>query len=130
MNAHASCKVSTQFWKRRKRGNTMKNGCSEDCVVIPSVNENDIPSASFSGVTITPYAIQVNKAEVLSGDRVRELKVIFADGEEYTIENDNTLNYYFAVNDLDDVVTTFLMNRLVDVENITSVIVNGIQIEN
>ena len=51
-------------------------------------------------------------------------KIRFKDGTEYLVRDDNTANYMFAVGNTDREVT-FMFNRMIDVSEISSVILDG-----
>lgn len=51
-------------------------------------------------------------------------KIRFKDGTEYLVRDDNTANYMFAVGNTGRDVT-FLFNRMIDINEISSVILDG-----
>lgn len=103
---------------------------SEDAIVISTANSASLETATFGNgaVTVSTIALQVDLS--LAGDRdfVDTLKILFRDGTEYIIQDDGTINSLFNVGSSDGSEVTFMMNRLVDVDQIASVIVNGVQL--
>ena len=103
---------------------------SEDAIVISTANSASLETATFGNgaVTVSTIALQVDLS--LAGDRdfVDTLKILFRDGTEYIIQDDGTINSLFNVGSSDGSEVTFMMNRLVDVDQIASVIVNDVQL--
>ena len=52
-------------------------------------------------------------------------RICFADGAEYPVKDEYTENFVFAVADSKSEDTTFLFNRIIDVNEVVSVIVDG-----
>ena len=103
---------------------------SEDAIVISTANSASLETATFGmgAVKISTIALQVDLS--LAGDRdfVDTLKILFRDGTEYIIQDDGTINSLFQVGSSDGREVTFMLNRLVDVQKISSVVVDGVQL--
>lgn len=96
-----------------------------------------------SGVTVSPVSMQVDtrKMDFLKDqDSNDEIVISFADGTEYLVEGENAegnsvLNYLFALwspvevrEDADDVFLTCMFNRVIDLDQVASVKINGIEL--
>ena len=103
---------------------------SQDAIVISTANSASLETATFGNgaVTVSTIALQVDLS--LAGDRdfVDTLKILFRDGTEYIIQGDGIINSLFNVGSSDGSEVTLMMNRLVDVDQIASVIVNDVQL--
>lgn len=103
---------------------------SEDAIVISTANSTSLETATFGmgAVKVSAIALQVDLSLVDDGEFVDTLKILYQDGTEYIIQGDGTINSLFSVGSSDSSEATFMMNRLVDVEEIASVVVNGVQL--
>ena len=99
---------------------------SEDAIVISTANSASLETATFGNgaVTVSAIALQVDLSLVGDRDFVDTLKILFRDETEYIIQGDGIINSLFNVGSSDGSEVTFMMNRLVDVDQIASVIVN------
>ncbi len=107
----------------------MKYTDSDEKIVIPAKTSSEIHNISFGNdaVMLSPFSVHVNLQLLTTKDYsfVKELKLTFKDGIEYVVKNDNTLNCLFEVGNENNTETNLMMNRLVDVEDVASVTVNG-----
>ena len=69
-----------------------------------------------------PCFLQLHHQGSVHGKHRDEIR--FKDGTEYLVRDDNTANFMFAVGNTDREVT-FLFNRMIDVNEISSVILDG-----
>lgn len=90
-------------------------------------------------VTVTPICIQVDTTDMdflhegrpyISADSIDILTLHYADGTEYPIWSDGLDNTLFALcaekePHGDDVLGVYMFNRIIDVDKITSVTING-----
>ena len=101
----------------------------KDSITIAENTQSAMSSISLGAgaVRISPIAmtIQVEKIEGFPNSFLNLTKILFADGTEYVVKDENTLNYVFAVADSETEETTFMFNRILDVQEVTSVIVDG-----
>lgn len=99
-----------------------------DKIAIPEKALGEMSSVALAegNITVSPIAIAVDVAgmENYPSDYVGVVKICFQDGKEYVVKDDNTANYVFAVGATDKDVT-FMFNRMIDVNEITSVILDG-----
>lgn len=107
----------------------MKYTDSEEKIVIPAKTSSEIHNISFGNdaVMLSPFSVHVNLQLLTTKDYsfVKELKLTFKDGTEYVVKDDNTLNCLFEVGNENSTEATMMMNRLVDVDNVVSITVNG-----
>ena len=77
---------------------------------------------TVENVTISPVAVRFENAHV---DSLQELVILYKDGGEYIVFSDDAFvnNTTYGLGGDKDATYTF--NRIVDVENISGVIVNG-----
>lgn len=77
-------------------------------------------------IRVSPIAICVDTTDMpdYPNEYIAVTKIRFQDGTEYLVRDDNTANYMFAVGNTDREVT-FLFNRMIDVNAISSVILDG-----
>lgn len=103
---------------------------SPDAIVIPAKTSSEIHTAEFGNgaVLLSPFSVQLNVTQLLEDnfESIKELKFTFSDGTDYVVENNNTINYLFNVADEAFTENALLLNRLVDVDHIAAVTVNGV----
>ena len=105
---------------------------TETCPELIVVSENvqskmSAVTAGHGVVRISPIAITVKMEEIADfpNSYLGLTKIVFADGGEYLVKNTATENFVFAVADPETEETTFMFNRIIDVKNVVSVIVDG-----
>lgn len=99
-----------------------------DKITISENIQSEMSSISLgNGVArVSPIAITVKVQEIenFPNSFLDLTKIMFSDGTEYVVKDENTLNHVFAVADETE-ETTFMFNRIIDVNEISSVIVDG-----
>lgn len=100
-----------------------------DKITISENTQSEMSSITLGNgvVRISPIAITIRVKEIenFPNNFLNLTKIQFADGTEYVVKDDDTLNHVFAVADSETEETTFMFNRIIDVSEITSVIVDG-----
>ena len=78
-------------------------------------------------VTLSPIAINIREDQIenLGHSFMGMMKVKFADGTEYTVQDGYISNYVFNVSDSEGSNHTYMFNRIIDVSKVTSVVVDG-----
>ena len=78
-------------------------------------------------VTISPIAmtLRIQEIENLPEERITMVKIRFTDGTEYVVLEEYTANYIFWVGDENNMENTLMFNRIIDVNEVASVIVDG-----
>ena len=116
-------------------------GCSEelaalnaqcicpDKITIPEAALGEMSSVTLADgkITVSPIAMYVNATDIPDYplDYIDVAKIQFRDGTEYVVKDDNIANYLFAVGSDGKNDVTFMFNRMIDVNEITSVILDG-----
>lgn len=99
-----------------------------DKITIPEAVLGEMSSITLADgkVTVSPIAICVDATDMQDypNGYISITKIRFKDGTEYVVRDDNTANYVFAVGSTDKDVT-FMFNRILDVKDIASVILDG-----
>ena len=100
-----------------------------DKITIPENSQSEMTGITLGGgvVTLCPIAITVRVMEIPDFPKnfLNVTKICFADGTEYPVKDEYTENFVFAVADSGSEETTFLFNRIIDVNEVVSVIVDG-----
>lgn len=100
-----------------------------DQIVIPETVQAEMSSITLGDgvVTLSPIAvtIQEDQIENLGHSFMGLMKVTFADGTEYTVQDGYISNYVFNVSDYDGSNHTYMFNRIIDVKDVVSVTVDG-----
>lgn len=93
-------------------------------MTIPRSDRGGMQALRFDGgsITLSPVALRVDGVHV---DSLKECTICFRDGSEYIVFSDEafTQNTTYGLGDTDYVAYTF--NRIVDVENVSAIIING-----
>jgi hypothetical protein len=89
-----------------------------------------VAGMEFSGgditATISPVGIMVTSSAFADGDcQVRDLRIKYSDGSTYVVESEDPYIHNASVSSADGKTIWEAFNRLVDVDKVTSVIVNG-----
>ena len=122
---------------------------SENRLVI-ELPENDPMPAVHAGegsITVTPISIQIDVTDLdflhevsdgqvwIHGDNVDTVVIRYMDGTEYVVEDGYTLNYTFSLigsatrGEEDNYnMRTNMFNRIIDVDKIDAVIINGTEL--
>ena len=96
-------------------------------LLIPRDDRGGMPTVTGENVTVSPVAIRFDNARV---DDLQECAILFKDGSEYTLFSDEqfVMNTTYALGDTEDNTATYTFNRIVDVEQVTAVRLNGVEI--
>ena len=99
-----------------------------DSITIPEAALGEMSSLTLADgkIKVSPIAICVDTTEMQDypNGYIAVTKLRFKDGTEYLVRDDATANYMFAVGNTDREVT-FMFNRMIDVGEISSVILDG-----
>ena len=99
-----------------------------DKITIPEADLGEMSSVTLADgkIKVSPIAICVDTTDMQDypNGYIAVTKIRFQDGTEYLVRDDNTANYVFAVGNTDRDVT-FMFNRMIDVNEISSVILDG-----
>lgn len=100
-----------------------------DKIVIPEMVQEEMSSITLGdgAVTLSPIAINIREDQIenLGHSFMGLMKVKFADGTEYTVQDGYISNYVFNVSDSEGSNHTYMFNRIIDVSKVTSVVVDG-----
>lgn len=98
-------------------------------IVIPETVQEEMSSITLGdgAVTLSPIAVTIreNQIENLGHSFMGLMKVKFADGTEYVVQDGYISNYVFNVADAEGREHTYMFNRIIDVSKVTSVVVDG-----
>lgn len=98
-----------------------------DKIVIPEQPQSEMASITLGdgAVTLSPIAMTLDMLAIDDGSGGSHTIVIaFADGSEYVVEEDYTLNYVFHVGDAEGKESTYMFNRIIDVQDVAAVIID------
>lgn len=100
-----------------------------DQIVIPETVQAEMSSITCGGGTVilSPIAVTIkeNQIENLGHSFMGLMKVKFSDGTEYVVQDGYISNYVFNVSDSEGSNHTYMFNRIIDVKEVTSVVVDG-----
>ena len=98
-------------------------------IVIPEAPQGEMTNITLGegAVTLSPIAATIRKQEIenLGESFMGLFKIRFADGGEYVVQDGYTENRVFAVTDSEETELTYMFNRIIDVKEVVSVIVDG-----
>lgn len=98
-------------------------------IVIPEAPQGEMTNITLGegAVTLSPIAATIRKQEIenLGESFMGLFKIRFADGSEYVVQDGYTENRVFAVTDSEEIELTYMFNRIIDVKEVVSVIVDG-----
>ena len=102
---------------------------SQDFITISANTGTDVQSVSIAdgAIVVSPFSVNVVLSKLTSDTYVKELKLSFLDGSEYIVKDDTTRNCLFETGDSDLSETAFMLNRIVDPDNVAAVTVNSIR---
>lgn len=102
---------------------------SPDKIILPEAPQGEMTNITLGdgAVTLSPIAATIRKQEIenLGYSFMGLFKICFADGSEYVVQDGYTENWVFAVADAETEETTFMFNRIIDVNEVVSVVVDG-----
>ena len=100
-----------------------------DRIIIPAADSGEMSSVTLGNgaITISPVAMCIDMAKIENYPQefIGTAKIRFADGTEYAVKDDYTENFVFNVGSSDGTDSTFMFNRLVDVNAVTSIVMDG-----
>lgn len=100
-----------------------------DKIAVPEKALGEMSSVILGDgrITISPIAIYVDATDISDYPQgfVAVTKIRFEDGTEYVVKDDNTANYMFALGSSEKRDVTYMFNRIIDVNEIASVILDG-----
>ncbi|MDO5154235.1 MAG: hypothetical protein Q4D50_12890 [Eubacteriales bacterium] len=100
-----------------------------DVITIPeqALGEMSHVTLADGSITISPIAMCIDIAGIQDypSENNEVAKIRFEDGTEYLIRDDNTANYIFAVGSSGKQDVTYMFNRMIDVNEIASVILDN-----
>ena len=96
-------------------------------ITIPCDDRGGMPTVSGDGVTVSPVAVRFDSICV---DDLQECSIVFADGSEYILFSDEqfVMNTTYGLGDAHGKFSTYTFNRIVDVERVAAVMINGEEI--
>lgn len=97
-----------------------------DKITVPEKALGEMSSVTLGNgrITVSPIAMYIDGLPSDSREFVAVTKIRFKDGTEYVVQDDNTANYMFAVGSSEKKDVTLMFNRMIDVNKITSVILD------
>lgn len=120
--------------------------CPEKITINPD-RESELKHITFYGeaITISPISMQIDVSGMdflhtdingkfhVSADNIRDLTIRYADGTEYVVLSDTVNNTNDVVNtqidaDGDYVLSKIIFNRIINVEDISAVYINGTEL--
>lgn len=100
-----------------------------DKIIIPAASSGEMSSITLGNgaITMSPVAMCIDMAKIENYPRsfVDVAKIQFADGTEYVVKDGYTLNYVFNVGSSGGTDSTFMFNRIIDVKEVTAIIMDG-----
>ena len=100
-----------------------------DQIVIPETVQEEMSSITLGdgAVTLSPIAVTIREDQIenLGHSFMGLMKVKFADGTEYVVQDGYISNYVFNVSDDEGKAHTYMFNRIIDISKVTSVVVDG-----
>ncbi len=117
-------------------------------IALDQQSSLDYVTAGEGSVTVSPIAFRIDVADLeflhtahdgshwVSGYNVDDVVILFDDGTEYLVKSDNVENTTIGVitsaegaTDGSGTVLTYMFNRVIDVDKIASVLVNGVEMK-
>ena len=103
-----------------------------DKIIIPEQAQGEMNNITLGNgaVTLSPIAMTLRMRDIDDSfdENARSVKVCFDDDTEYVVEEGYILNHVFAVGDADGTEITYMFNRIIDVEKVQFVIINGVEL--
>lgn len=100
-----------------------------DKIIIPEAPQGEMTNITLGdgAVTLSPIAATIRKQEIenLGKSFMGLFKIRFADGSEYVVQDGYTENRVFAVTDAEEKELTYMFNRIIDVNEVISIVVDG-----
>lgn len=99
------------------------------CITIPAVTSGEMRSMTLGNgaVTLSSVAMCVNLGKIANYPKefIDVAKIQFADGTEYVVKDGYTENFVFHVSSEDGMDETLMFNRIIDVTEVTGLILDG-----
>ena len=101
--------------------------CDTVKLTVPRDDRGGMPTVRGKNVTLSPVAVRFDKAHV---DDMEECVIRFADGSEYVLFSDADFvqNTTYGLGDSSGKYAVYTFNRIVDVTEVTAIILNGEEI--
>lgn len=100
-----------------------------DKIIIPEQALGEMTNITLGdgAVTMSPVAMCIDIAmiENYPSDFIDTAKIRFADGTEYAVKDGYTENFVFNVSSGRGMDSTFMFNRIIDVNEVTSIVMDG-----
>ena len=100
-----------------------------DKIIIPEAPQGEMTNITLGdgAVTLSPIAATIRKQEIenLGKSFMGLFKIRFADGSEYVVQDGYVENRVFAVTDAEETELTYMFNRIIDVNEVISIVVDG-----
>ena len=100
-----------------------------DSITIPDAALGEMSSITLAqgSITVSPITMYINAGKLPDYPRsfVDTAVICFTDGTQYVVKDKNTANYMFAVGSDGQKDVTFMFNRMIDVNEIQSVTLDG-----
>lgn len=100
-----------------------------DKIIIPEQVRGEMTNITLGNgaATLSPIAVILRRQEIedFSSSSINLVKIRFADGTEYVVQDGYVENRVFAVQDAEGKEATYMFNRIIDVKEVVSVIVDG-----
>lgn len=94
--------------------------------VLPRDDYGGMQALTFDDgrIILSPVAVRFGKEQV---DDLRECSIVYTDGSTYTLFSDKEFvqNTTYGLGDTENNTATYTFNRIVDVEQVSAIIVNG-----
>lgn len=98
--------------------------CPDSIRIVPDEN-GELTSVTFAGGAVTASAIAMRiDGGMLGRENVDSVRIRYTDGTEYVVCEDYTINYTNAAWNTEGVLT-ISFNRIIDVEKIAAVLIDG-----
>ena len=96
-------------------------------LLIPRDDCGGMTTVAGENVTVSPVAIRLENIHV---DDLKECTILFDDGSVYTLFSEEQFveNTTYGLGDANGKYSTYTFNRIVDVEQVTAVVLNGEEI--
>ena len=103
-----------------------------DKIVIPEQVQGEMTNATLGDGSVVMSAIamtfDLTKIDTSEYSELKTAKICFEDSSEYVIWEDGVDNSIFAVSGSGESETTIMFNRIIDVDKVASVVINGVEL--
>ena len=93
-------------------------------ILIPRADRGGMPTVTAENITVSPVAVRFEGSFV---DNLNECIITYTDGSEYIVFSDDRFiqNTTYGLGNSEDGSSTYTFNRIVDVDRVASITVNG-----